>query len=192
MGRKGFKPHSKKLSSLLLHSYIVPILISDMTILRICDVLENKHSIGIIVCLYMRGEMSKSRLYHSVSTNPRMGEKLNRLVNLGIVETNKVGKRVDVRLTDAGSRMAAALCSMEEEFYGDVGDLSLFAEGDCYLGEDKADCFREWVATGPECRRITEGSDQDNRCDLLYRNPIPCTLEHQLHSQCGQQETEYL
>ncbi len=105
-----------------------------MPILRIADILECKHAIGIIVCLYTRGVMSKTDLYHTVSTNPRMPMKVEFLIEQGIVDSSTRGRRTELHLTEAGLSIAEGLCLMEEELFGS-GSIQV-AEGTCFIEEE--------------------------------------------------------
>ncbi len=114
-----------------------------MALLRISNVIESKHSTTLLVCLYMRGKMSKTALARSVSTNPRMGQKIDELVDMGFIEAKKTGKRIEMDLTPLGTRVAESLCRIEEDVYGEVGDPGHIYSGDCFIGPDGSDRMRD-------------------------------------------------
>lgn len=107
-----------------------------MKFLRIGNVIEDKHAIDLIACLYMRGEMPRTHLSRNVSTNPRMGQKIDRLIGLGLIQARKNGRRTDLRLSEKGEELARGLCMIEECMYGDVGDDECFNHG----WTDPAEC----------------------------------------------------
>lgn len=117
-----------------------------MSFLRISEILECKHITSIIACLYMRGSMSKSSIYANVSTNPRMGQKIDMLIESGLLESKHVGRRINISLTEKGNTIGQALCRMEEELYGDYGDEGHIHQGDYHPGEYYEDCCDEWFA----------------------------------------------
>lgn len=43
-----------------------------MTLLRISDVIEDRHATSLLACIFLRGRMPKTTLAQSVSNNPRM------------------------------------------------------------------------------------------------------------------------
>ena len=116
-----------------------------MTILRISDVIEDRHATSLLACLYMRGKMPKTTLAHSVSTNPRMGMKIDRLQDLGFITATKDGRRIQIELTPKGRTVARSLCLMEREVYGDLGDPGHVYEGASF----PCSTSKEMAALGP-------------------------------------------
>ena len=81
-------------------------------------VLETKHNLRILMYLHMCGPGTKTEIYNAVSTNPRMPEKLNMLVEHGLVEQkiNRNGNRkVRYDLTPKGRKFTDHLCGMSED-----------------------------------------------------------------------------
>ena len=115
-----------------------------MTILRISDVIEDRHATSLLACLYMRGKMPKTTLAHSVSTNPRMGMKIDRLQDLGFITATKDGRRIQIELTPKGRTVARSLCLMEREVYGDLGDPGHVYEGASFPCSGKDDITSDW------------------------------------------------
>lgn len=79
-------------------------------------VLEEKHSISILLYLLDNGPSMKSRIYKTVSTNPRMPEKLELLEEAGLISMKVdsfCGNRTDVDLTDFGKSVAKQLKIVE-------------------------------------------------------------------------------
>lgn len=116
-----------------------------MSMLRISDIIECRHVTSILVCLYMRGDMGKTDLYRAVSTNPRMGQKLDMLTEHGLVRFDREGRRTVVRLTECGKAVAEGLCRLERILYGSVGDPGRLTEGTLPIedarGWEEADRF---------------------------------------------------
>lgn len=121
-----------------------------MTLLRISDVLEDRHATSLLACIFLRGRMPKTALAQSVSNNPRMGSKIDRLEDLGFFTATKEGRRIVIDLTPRGLRVASMLCTMEQDVYGDVGDPGHVYEESCYPCSDQADQTTDWYATSRE------------------------------------------
>lgn len=134
-----------------------------MTLLRISDVIESKHSTSILVCLYMRGRMSKTALSRAISSNPRMGQKIDNLVDMGFIEATQTGKRIDLDLTPLGTQVAESLCRIEEDVYGEVGDPGHIFAGDCFIGSNGSDCVKDGYVSCREPSVIAPDGPPDIR-----------------------------
>ncbi len=141
-----------------------------MTILRISDVIEDRHATSLLACLYMRGKMPKTTLAHSVSTNPRMGMKIDRLQDLGFITATKDGRRIQIELTPKGRTVARSLCLMEREVYGDLGDPGHVYEGASFLCSGKDDITSDWYATSKEMAAL--GPHEETRVRAV-EEPVP-------------------
>ncbi len=76
------------------------------------DVLEEKHSIDILLYLLDEKTALKSTIYRNISTNPRMPEKLDKLADAGLItqSVNRFEKNsATVRLTPRGEEVAELL-----------------------------------------------------------------------------------
>ena len=134
-----------------------------MTLLRISDVIEGKHNTSILVCLYMRGRMSKTALSRAISSNPRMGQKIDNLVDMGFIEATPTGKRIDLDLTPLGTQVAESLCRIEEDVYGEVGDPGHIFAGDCFIGSDGSDYVKDGYVPCREPSGVTPDGPPDIR-----------------------------
>lgn len=74
--------------------------------------LESKHMMTTLLFLLENGSCTKMELYHGVSKNPRMPEKLEELVGLGLLTVENVDRATEVCLTDKGRDVAAAIRTM--------------------------------------------------------------------------------
>lgn len=91
--------------------------------LVIGDIIQDKHNILIIMALYLSGRKSKTEIYRAVSTNPRMAQKLQNLVDKGIITMKlerSVRDRNMVDLTPLGETYARWLCQLETSMGGDL------------------------------------------------------------------------
>ena len=90
--------------------------------LTINSILSEKNVAGILVYLYVFGPRTRTELYRSVSSNPRMPVKLQMLIDYGIVREGKKcynGMRT-VELSDLGRKYASYLCDMEKMLGGSL------------------------------------------------------------------------
>lgn len=78
---------------------------------RSIRVLEQKHMVSILLFLCGNDGSTKTALYDSVSTNPRMPEKLDALQSAGLVrmEQSPDSKAVRIYLTELGRSVAGML-----------------------------------------------------------------------------------
>ena len=131
-----------------------------MTFLRISDVIEDRHTTSLLACLYLRGRLCKTELARAVSTNPRMGQKIDRLVDLGFLSSETVGRRTELELTSIGCLVAESLCRMEEDVYGGFGDPGHMYGGSVYPFSENNDSVDDWFVTSRESRRLKEDEGQ--------------------------------
>lgn len=117
-----------------------------MAFLRIGEVIEDKHAVDLIACLYMRGEMTRTCLCRSISTNPRMGQKVDRLIDLGLIESRRRGRVSELSLSEKGEDLARGLCMIEERMFGDLGDAGHLYYGWMDPVEDTESVRDEYVA----------------------------------------------
>ncbi len=84
-------------------------------------ILENRHNISIMMyVLYNEGCM-KSDIYRDVSTNPRIPDKLNSLINAGLLSMTVDKFRSNattITLTDKGREVAEHLSCIDELILG--------------------------------------------------------------------------
>lgn len=93
---------------------------------KISAIIEDKHNNSIIMLLYLCGRKSKTEIYDSVSSNPRMSYKLQLLESAGIITVTKERtqrERSMVDLTPLGVKYAEGLCSLETSIGGDIEAL---------------------------------------------------------------------
>ena len=78
-------------------------------------VLEEKHMISTMLFLADNGGCTKSELYRSVSSNPRMPEKLDMLEDAGLImqEASEGSRAVRISLTDLGVMVSAMLAEVD-------------------------------------------------------------------------------
>ena len=102
---------------------------------KMSSIIEDKHNNSIIMLLYLCGRKSKTEIYDSVSSNPRMPYKLQLLEDEGIITVTKEKshrERSMVDLTPLGVKYAEGLCSLEASM--DLTPLGVkYAEGLCSL-----------------------------------------------------------
>ena len=72
-------------------------------------VLESKHMLSTLLFLLGNGSCTKMELYNGVSKNPRMPEKLEELVGLGLLTIGTRDRATEVCLTDKGRDVASAI-----------------------------------------------------------------------------------
>ena len=78
-------------------------------------VLENTHSIAIMIYLLENPDCKKTQLYKAISSNSRMPVKLNELEDAGLVtQTCADGLCVRLNLTDLGFDVASRLEDVEQ------------------------------------------------------------------------------
>ena len=80
---------------------------------RPIDVLDSKHMMGIILFLHENGPSRKVDIYENVSRNANMPEKLEVLMDSGIIEATPSVNGVILALTDSGTAVANMLLSIE-------------------------------------------------------------------------------
>ena len=70
----------------------------------------------------MFGPRSRSEIYNTISTSPRMGKKLDYLEERGIVKSivSENSKRMMLKLTPLGTSYANAMIQLEEKSGGDL------------------------------------------------------------------------
>lgn len=110
---------------------------------KISDIIEDRHNNMIILLLYLCGKKSKTEIYHAVSTNPRMNQKLQHLEQAGIITVTKeksTRERSVVALTPLGVKYAEGLCRLETSVGGDVDELRRAAFSDAGYDEEPFDC----------------------------------------------------
>ena len=85
-------------------------------------ILGERHMVEIIVFLHMFGPRSRSEIYNTISTSPRMGKKLDYLEERGIVKSivSENSKRMMRKLTPLGTSYANAMIQLEEKSGGDL------------------------------------------------------------------------
>ncbi len=75
-------------------------------------VLENSHSITLLVYIYKHDGCTKSDLYERVSRNCRMPYKLNDLEAAGLIKQVLDGRSTRVFITDLGKEVASRLAEV--------------------------------------------------------------------------------
>ena len=90
-------------------------------VLNINEILNEKNTAAIIMYLYLFGAKTRTEIYNAISTNPRMPQKLEKLLEQKIIkytaENSKDGTRVE--LTSMGMKIGEMLCRMERLVGGD-------------------------------------------------------------------------
>ncbi len=95
-------------------------------------VLENTHSIAIMIFLLENPDCKKTQLYRAISSNSRMPDKLNELEDAGLVtQTCSDGLCVRLNLTDLGFGVATKLEDVEQMLITGVPQSDAFR---CWLG----------------------------------------------------------
>ena len=80
---------------------------------RPIGVLDPKHMMGIILFLHENGPSRKVDIYENVSRNANMPDKLEVLMDSGIIEATTSINGVTLTLTDSGTAVANMLLSIE-------------------------------------------------------------------------------
>lgn len=117
-----------------------------MGMLKISDIIEVKHVTSILVCLLLRGPQFKSVLSRSISTNPRMGEKIDFLVDAGVLEAKKNGRGIDIALSPTGEILAKGLYDIELQIHGVAGDEWHMYGGDMLMDSRAKETKSEWYS----------------------------------------------
>lgn len=92
--------------------------------LRSSRILSDRHCVPILLHLYLNGPQCKSEIYRSVSTNPRMPDKIDSLVSEGMVYSERDpfrGNRTLIGLTDQGIAFSEILYALENLSAGHDG-----------------------------------------------------------------------
>ena len=76
-------------------------------------VLDTRHTMGIILFLHENGPSRKVDIYENVSRNANMPDKLEALMDTGIIEATPSVNGVTLALTDSGTAVANMLLSIE-------------------------------------------------------------------------------
>lgn len=78
--------------------------------------LEEKHMIAVMIFLGNNGPSRKIDIYESVSSNPRMPDKLNHLEEIGLLtqEMDMGTRSTVVTLTPAGEQVASLLVAIDK------------------------------------------------------------------------------
>ena len=90
--------------------------------LIINQLFSERNTCEILVYLHLFGPRSRTEIYHTISTNPRMPQKLDLLEELGLIKQCEKGanrKRM-VMLTTTGTKFAITLCSLERMLGGSI------------------------------------------------------------------------
>ncbi len=77
------------------------------------NVLENTHSIAIMIYLLKNPDSSKMELYQAVSNTTRMRYKLDDLERAGLLKQYSVGASTRLNLTEVGTDVAKKLNAVE-------------------------------------------------------------------------------
>lgn len=90
--------------------------------LKVNDVFSERNVVLILVYLYVFGPRTRSEIYHDVSTNPRMSNKLQLLIDVGLVHQTEKDwyNRKELSLTEAGKKVAEYLISLEKQLGGSM------------------------------------------------------------------------
>ncbi|MGN0099088.1 MAG: hypothetical protein ACI38Y_07170 [Candidatus Methanomethylophilaceae archaeon] len=85
-------------------------------------ILSERHMVDIIVFLHMFGPRSRTEIYNTISTSPRMAKKLDYLEERGIVKSivSENSKRMMLKLTPLGTSYANAMMQLEVKSGGDL------------------------------------------------------------------------
>ena len=77
--------------------------------------LEEKHMISILLYLNLNRRCQKIEIYHNVSTNPRIPDKLNDLEEMGLItqEPTEGSRATTVSLTPKGIEVANLLQNID-------------------------------------------------------------------------------
>jgi len=78
--------------------------------------MEDKHKISILIFLLKNGPSMKSKIYENISTNPRMADKINELVEMSLVTVDQrkfENNAMFVDLTPKGTTVAKKLYEIE-------------------------------------------------------------------------------
>ncbi len=79
---------------------------------KIAD-LEEKHILSTLLYLKDNDGCKKIELYHDVSPNPRMPNKLTVLEKMGLITIDQENKRSNIYLTEKGKAVAENLWTIE-------------------------------------------------------------------------------
>ncbi len=82
--------------------------------------LEEKHMISVMMFLGTNGPSRKIDIYESVSSNPRMPDKLNHLEAMGLIsqEMDMTTRSTIVSLTPAGEQVASLIVAIDKCIMG--------------------------------------------------------------------------
>ena len=81
---------------------------------RPIDRLDQRHMMSVLLYLLDNGTSIKTDIYNNISRNSNMSQKIDRMVDLGLVTTTLSVHGVYVDLTFKGSQVAMKLRSVEE------------------------------------------------------------------------------
>ena len=76
--------------------------------------LEEKHMLCTLLYIKDHDGCKKIDIYHAVSPNPRMPEKLDILVELGLIRMEQANKKCYIFLTEKGWKFCEHLQKMED------------------------------------------------------------------------------
>jgi DNA-binding MarR family transcriptional regulator len=90
--------------------------------LIISNILNERNTADILIYLYLFGPKTRSEIYRSISTNPRMPIKIDLLEEHGLIRcyTRDQARLRNIELTPLGKRFAMSLCSLERILGGNV------------------------------------------------------------------------
>ena len=77
------------------------------------DVLNEKHSLSILLYVYRHDGCMKTELYSGVNSKSRLPEKIQGLDNAGLLKQD-VAKSTRLYITDPGKQVASKLAEIEE------------------------------------------------------------------------------
>jgi len=109
-----------------------------MSDIIISNLLGEKHTIDILIFLYIFGSRSRTDIYDHTSYCQRMPQKLQMLERQGLIET-KHGidhKTMMETLTPAGAELAKSLILMEESVGGNIEEFKIRVLKDMLTGRD--------------------------------------------------------
>ena len=73
------------------------------------NLIGHKDSIKMLLCLMENGPMKKTDIYHKVSRNSNMADRINSLEGLGVIRVDQYGRYSMIGLTRAGELVAGHL-----------------------------------------------------------------------------------
>jgi len=86
------------------------------------EIFNEKNTTSILLYLHFFGARTRSDIYRTVSTNPRMPAKLDLLHQHGLItiDDKEGGHKKMIDLTPLGKKYATSICALEKQSGGNI------------------------------------------------------------------------